>query len=131
MTTKAAAAHYERQHVAEMHGKPFAVFNPHNKPVVELPVIYGWNNGGHEGWYSACLIAEDGTGMGGHICSSDGYIPHDLGLLEGTRPDRHEKFQEHYPDGYRMQLVPRDEVMTHPGLSAAYELNQAKPVDAE
>ena len=48
------------------------------------------------------------------------------GLLEGTRPDRHEKFQEHYPDGYRMQLVPRDEVMTHPGLSAAYDLNQAK-----
>ena len=126
MTTKAAAAHYERQHVAEMHGKPFAVFNPHNKPVVELPVIYGWNNGGSPGWFSACLLAEDGTGMGGHICSSDGYIPHDLGLLEGTRPDRHEKFQEHYPDGYRMQLVPNDEVKTHPGLSAAYELNQAK-----
>jgi hypothetical protein len=51
---------------------------------------------------------------------------HDLGILEGTRPDRHETFQQHYPDGYCMDFVPRDDVMTHEGLKAAYQLNQQK-----
>jgi hypothetical protein len=49
MTTKAAAALYEAQHVYEHEGKGWAVFNPHDKPLDELPVIYGFNNGGSPG----------------------------------------------------------------------------------
>lgn len=109
----------------------FAVYNPHDKPVDELPAIYGWNNGGSPGWLHAVLLAEDGVGMGGHVCSAEGYMPHDLGLLEGSRPDRHEGFRQHYPDGYRMVWVPTSEVQTHPGLEAAYQRNQALAKSAD
>lgn len=102
----------------------YAVFNPHKKPVAELPVIYGFNNGGSPGWFSAVLIAEDGTGLGGHLCSHECYMPGDLGILEGSRPDRHETFREHYPEGYRMEFVPHGAVLAHPELTLAFERNK-------
>ncbi len=126
MTTEAAERLYQAQHLYQMEGRNVAIFNPHNKPVEDLPVIYGFNNGGSPGWYSAVLLAEDGEGLGGHACSAECYMPHDLGILEGTRPDRHEGFREHYPGGYRMEFIPADKVRTHPGLDAAYKRNQGK-----
>lgn len=131
MTTAAAERLYLAQHLLEVGGRPVAVFNPHGKPVEELPVIYGFNNGGSPGWYDAALLAEDGTYLGGHVCSHEGYMPHDLGVLEGSRPDRHEDFQKHYPDGYRMQFVGLPEAKTHPGIEAAYQLCLAKAKEAE
>jgi hypothetical protein len=128
VTTPAAANLYLAQHLSEIEGRKVAVYNPHGKPVEELPVIYGWNNGGPPGLLSAVLLAEDGTGMGGHACSAEGYMLHDLGILEGCRPDRHEGFKKHYPDGYRMEWVPTDQVLTNPGLEEAYQRNQAKAV---
>lgn len=109
----------------------YAVFNPHDKPVAELPVIYGFNNGGSAGLYSACLIAEDGTGLGGHICSHEGYMPGDLGILEGYRPDRHETFKAHYPDGYRMDFVSYADVPDHAALAEAFRLNALLAEKAE
>lgn len=125
MTDKAAEAVYLAQHLLEVEGRPVAIFNPHNKPIAELPAIYGFNNGGSPGWYSGVLLAEDGAGLGGHICSHEGYMPHDLGVIEGSRPDRHETFRAHYPDGYRMEFIPMSEVRGHVGLDAAYARNQA------
>lgn len=111
-----------------MNDDNFAVFNPHNKPTEDLPIIYGFNNGGSDrsGGYSGCLIAEDGTGMGGHFCSSEGFMYGDLGILKGHRPDRHEDFQKHYPDGYRMDFVKKSDVKNHEGLILAYQKNQEK-----
>lgn len=128
MTTPAAEKLYLAQHQAEWEGHGWAIFNPHNKPIAELPVIYGFNNGGSPGWMSACLLAEDGTGLGSHICSDEGYMEHDLGILEGSRPDRHETFRAHYPDGYRMEFISGEIVRqrNHPGLERAYTLNQAR-----
>jgi hypothetical protein len=128
MTTPAAARLYEAQHLLAWEGRGYAVFNPHSKPLGELPVIYGFNNGGSGDWWSACLLAEDGTGLGSHICSSESYMPHDLGVLEGSRPDRHDGFQKHYQDGYRMDFIGEAEVRarSHPGLELAYKLNQEK-----
>lgn len=126
MTTPAAERLYRAQHNLLMEGRGYAVFNPHDKPLSELPVIYGFNNGGSPGWYSGVLLAQDGGALGGHICSHEGYMKHDLGVLEGTRPDRHEMFREHYPDGYRMDFVPKELVQAHPGLEAAYQRNQAR-----
>jgi len=131
MTTEAAARLYEAQHLLEMEGQRVAHYNPKNKPIGELPIIYGFNNGGSPGWYSAELLAEDGTYLGGHICSSEGYMPHDLGILEGTRPDRHETFKEHYPDGYRMQFIKGSDVKMHEGLNEALKLNKIKGEEAE
>lgn len=119
MTTPAAEALYLAQHQFEYAGRKAAVFNPHGKPLSELPVIYGFNNGGQAGWLSGVLIAQDGTVLGGHCCSAEGYMPHDLGILEGTRPDRHEKFREHYPEGYMMDFVGYDDAENHAGLAAA------------
>ena len=131
MTTPAAANYYPAIHLLKMEGKPYAIFNPHNQPVESLPVIFGFNNGGRPGWYSAQLIAEDGTGMGGHLCSDEGYMLHDLGILEGSRPDRHKSFQEHYPDGYRMAFIPASEVEACEPLLNAYKLNQEKAAQAK
>lgn len=124
MTTPAAANFYLAQHLLEMEGKRYAVFNPHNKPLESLPVIFGFNNGGGSGFLHGVLLAEDGTCLGGHLCSHEGYMRHDLGILEGTRPDRHEHFRKHYPDGYRMAFVSADEVLSCEPLKRAFELNQ-------
>ena len=129
MTTQTAAKLYLAQHEFEMEGKKWAVYNPNNIALVELPIIYGFNNGGRPGNYSAVLIAEDGTGLGGHLCSSEGYMLHDLGILEGTRPDRHETFRKHYPEGYRMVFITMTKVKEHKGLDLAYERNQALAQD--
>lgn len=126
MTTKAAAAAYEAYHVATWSGRPVAVFNPHGKPPGELPVIYGFNNGGSGSFLSAVLLAQDGTPLGSHACSSEAYMPSDLGILEGSRPDRHETFREHYPGGYRMMFVPYDEVEADEGLQEAFKRHEQR-----
>jgi hypothetical protein len=131
MTTPAAANLYLAEHLLQMEGKRLAHYNPHGKPINELPVIYGFNNGGSPNWYSGVLIAEDGSGMGGHICSAEAYMHHDLGILEGTRLDRHKGFKEHYPDGYRMEFISSKDVLTHPGLELAYQRNQQKAKEAQ
>jgi hypothetical protein len=131
MTTKAAEALYEAQHVHRYEGRGWAVHNPQNRPVNELPVIYGFNNGGSPGWMSAVLIAQDGTALGGHVCSSEAYMPADLGVLEGPRPDRHETFAKHYPDGYRMEFVRYDELAGHMAINEAFRLNDAMQEPAE
>jgi len=119
MTTEAAAKLYEDQHVDALKGKGWAVHNPLSKPINELPVIYGFNNGGRQDWWDAQLIAEDGTPLGGHVCSSEGYMPYDLGVLEGARLDRHDDFKKHYPDGYRMEFVSYGDVKANEKLMAA------------
>ena len=125
MTTEAAARLYEAQHLLRWNGVPLAFFNPKERPIDELPVIYGFNNGGQSGLMHAVLIAEDGACLGSHACSSEAYMPADLGVLEGSRPDRHETFKEHYPDGYRMEFVGYDAIAGHEKLLAAFELHES------
>lgn len=103
-----------------------SIYNPKNLPVEELPTIYGFNNGGPPDWLEGVVLAEDGTYLGSHICSNESYMPLDLGVLEDTRPDLHETFRVHYPEGYRMEFVPGSEVKSHPELCAAFTKNQQK-----
>lgn len=95
------------------------VFNPNGAAVESLPIIYGFNNGGSPGFMHGQLIAEDGTALGSHLCSGEGYMLGDLGILKGTRRDRHETFRKHYPGGYRMEFVGYPEVLKHAGLVEA------------
>lgn len=122
MTTPAAARQYLAEHMAATADRGWAIYNPLKRMPDELPIIFGWNNGGSPGWYNAVLIAEDGTPLGGHLCSHEYYMEGDLGILNGSRPDRHETFRNHYPDGYRMEFVKWDD----PRLCAAINLNQEK-----
>lgn len=125
MTTEAAARLYLAQHLMEEAGKGYMTFNPLNKSVADLPVIYAFSNvkGGGEG--IAYAIAEDGTCLGSHWCSCEAYVPHDLGVLEGARSDRHEHYRAHYSEGYRMNFILAAEVDKHPGLKEAHKKNQA------
>ena len=123
MTSAEAALRYEMQHRLAMSEKGYAIYNPQDKSLDELPFIYGFNNGGSSGMLSAVLIAVDGITLGGHACSSEAYMPHDLGILEGSRLDRHKTFREHYPDGYRMEFVSYEDVANHEGLQAAFALH--------
>lgn len=125
MTTPFAASLYLAEHLAQWQGKGYACYNPHNKPLEELPVIYGFNNGGPTVWLHACAIAEDGRVLANHVCSGEGYMRHDLGIFEGARGDLHDKaYKTHYPDGYRMDFVSYDDVDGHAGLKKAFELNK-------
>lgn len=111
--------------------KDFAIHNPHNKPMEDLPFIYGFNNGGQRHFLHAQLIAEDGTPLGSHMCSSEGFMYGDLGILKKTRSDRHEDFKKHYPDGYQMDFITLDQTGSHEGLNKAFELNKQLTEDAK
>lgn len=126
MTTPAAEKLYLAQHELEWEGCKIAVYNPKDRPLFELPVIYGFNNGGSRDWYLAQLLSQDGTGLGSHLCSDEGYMRHDLGILEGSRPDRHEEFQKHYPEGYRMEFVPTRDLKSHVGFNEALKMSTMK-----
>lgn len=108
----------------------YQVFNPHEKPLDELPIIYGLNNGRFGYYYEGELISEDGTNMGSHLCSDEGYMYGDLGIYKGSRPDRHKGFMKHYPDGYRMNFVREADVSAHEGLIRAFKLNKKMTEEA-
>jgi hypothetical protein len=93
------------------------------------PKIYCFSNvvGGGDG--IALAVADDGTVLGSHWCSSEYFVPGDLGVVEGSRPDRHETYAAHYPDGYEMEFVRANDVLTHPGLCAAMKRNQEAQPD--
>jgi len=108
----------------------YEIFNPNDLPIEELPVIYGFNNGGSPNCRHGELIAEDGTGLGAHICSDESFMYGDLGILKGRRSDRHEGFKKHYPNGYRMDFVPYGDVPAHPALNEAFRLNKEKETES-
>jgi len=95
-----------------------------------LPKIFCFNNGGSIGFMSAIAIAEDGNVLGSHLCSSEGWMPIDLGVVEGTRKDRHEnQYSKHYPDGYEMEWVPTSAIEKHEALKKAFDANAALAVE--
>ena len=76
-------------------------------------------------------MADDGHVLGSHWCSSAYYVPHDLGVVKESRPDRHEEYAKHFPDGYEMEFISCSEVKSHEGLLEAFRLNQILAEKAE
>lgn len=74
----------------------------------------------------AYAMAEDGTVLGSHLCSNEYFIPQDLGVTEGSRPDRHEDYKKHYPEGYEMEFIPQRDLDSHIGVQKACRLNTAQ-----
>lgn len=126
MTTEAAANFYLAKHLLDLEGRRIAIFNPNKLPIEELPVIMAFSNSSSGGEGVAYAMAEDGTVLGSHYCSHEGYVSYDLGVLEGTREDRHEHYRLYYPNGYRMEFVSVAENLNHEKLKEAYRLNQLK-----
>lgn len=46
MTTPARTAAYLSEHLEKVADRGWSVVNPNNVPVADLPVIFGFNNGG-------------------------------------------------------------------------------------
>ena len=94
------------------------------KEVRVMNKIYCFSNvqGGGDG--IAYAMGDDGAVLGSHWCSNECYVPNDLGVLEGSRPDRHITYAEHFPNGYEMVFVPASKVLNHKGLQKAFKLNQ-------
>lgn len=108
------------EHVAACRAEKWVVYNPKQLPEVALPVIYGFNNGGDSRFLMAFALAEDGTVLGNHCCSEEWYMCQDLGVIEGCRMDRHkERYQIHYPEGYRMEFVRYADVPNNAALKSA------------
>lgn len=107
-----------------MKKKEYTIYNPNNLPIKDLPVIYGFNNGGSPGLLSGILLAEDGICLGTHICSDEMIMLKDLGILDGSSPARHNEFKHYYPNGYSMDFVSIDDIDTHKGLQGAYKKNK-------
>ena len=85
-----------------------------------MRVIYLFANAYYDdGGVAGCAIAEDGHCLAGHLSSSLALAMHDMGL---TSDGKHDEYAAHYPDGYEVEWV--DDPLTHPGLQAAYALNQ-------
>jgi hypothetical protein len=89
-----------------------------------LPKIYCfWHS--PEGFpASAYALAEDGVCLVEGFCHSEPEAYYRLGLTTDlqTEPDR--AYAKKYPLGYTLEWVPRTQLGTHPGLVAAYHLNQ-------
>lgn len=82
--------------------------------------IYGFNNGGSPGWMVAAAIGEDGVFLASHVCSSEGFMPHDLGVTSNWK---HEIYDKHFGAGkWEIEFIPYSEVENHEGLQSALKL---------
>ena len=91
------------------------------------PKIYAFSAcGGGDG--SAVALAEDGTCVGAHWCSNEGWIPHDLGV---TSDWHHEDYEAHYPQGFEVIFVAHDDIDGHPALQKVIALNKAMSVSEQ
>jgi len=97
------------------------IYNPNGVDVSELPRIFGFNNGENDYGAVGQLVAESGHGLGGHLCSDEGYMSGDLGCDEGSNPYRDKDFKEHYPDGYVVEFVPTEGREMHVGFFMAVQ----------
>lgn len=59
----------------------YEIYNPHNRPIEDLPIIYGFNDGGSRDWWIGQVIAENGCVLGSHLCGSEDYMYTDLGII--------------------------------------------------
>lgn len=91
----------------------------------QKPKIYVFSAHEDGGEGPCYALAQDGTVLGSHWCSSEFYASHDLGVTEGSRPDRHKNYEAHYPNGYEMEFVSAAQYASHQGLQKAVLLNKA------
>lgn len=69
-------------------------------------------------------VSEDGVGLGGHLCSCEGWVRHDMGF--GDSKWHHEDYIKHYPNGFELVYVEQKDIDTHEGLQKAFELNKQR-----
>jgi hypothetical protein len=90
--------------------------------------IFVFVNGGAPGFLNVMSIGDDGQVCANHICSHEGFIPHDMGF---TSDWKHDHYNRYYPDGWELEFVPTSQVSarSHEGLESAYAKNQIKAAE--
>ena len=96
-----------------------------------LPKIYCFMSSMSDIGGIAYAIAEDGNVLGSHFCGGEWFVEQDLGVTKDTRPDKHETYKKHYPNGYEMVFVQMEDIEAHKGLQNAFKLNQELAKQAE
>lgn len=75
----------------------------------------------------AVAVADDGHCLAWHICSSESFMPFDLGIV-GER--KHENYNRHFGEGnWKLEWIA--DVPSHEGLQKAFKLNKALAKEAE
>jgi len=87
------------------------------------PTIFVFCNSCAPQWHGAVALAEDGTGLTGHVCSEHGWIGHDMGFSSDWK---HDVYNKHYPDGWSLEYVEVDDIPGHERLQKAFELNKQR-----
>ena len=85
--------------------------------------IYGFNNGGSPQFLHAVAIGEDGAFLTSHICTSELFMLHDLGIKGSDW--KHDIYDKHFGEGnWEIEWVATDQLKTHEGLNKAIKLNK-------
>jgi hypothetical protein len=101
------------------------------------PKIYVFCNqkgcDGRGDWHNGIAIAEDGTGLAGHVSSNHYFLRSDLGDGQlGYDGFRREEYGKHYPDGYEVMFLEGDEITrVVSALPKPLEVSDGKPVEAK
>lgn len=85
----------------------------------EKPKIYLFHNSTRGGLYCGLAMAEDGTVLGHHASSTLNWMIDDLAGKE-------KEFEAHYPAGYALHYVSREDVPTHAALQEAFRLDDMR-----
>lgn len=70
-------------------------------------------------------LAEDGVCLASHLSSDKYFSMHDMGLHSDWK---HDKYREHYPDGFELEWVEESNLDSHKGWKEAFRLNTLKSV---
>lgn len=138
-------------------GRQHSYASKHLQHVPEaLPRIYVFDNTNQHEWHHGIAIAEDGVCVAQHCSSTLWFCMTDMGMPidataavvnEHARDDdttqdyrefkvtpfsyfKHDLYKKHYPNGYILEWIPRDQIESHEGLTAAYKKNQELPEPA-
>jgi hypothetical protein len=97
------------------------------------PKIYVFCNSCQHKWHGGIAMAEDGNVLAQHLSSNHTFVQMDLGVISGSHwRTQHEKYDEHYPDGWEIvYLEGAEEITNHHGLQEAFRLNQLLAAEAE
>jgi len=92
---------------------------PKQLPPEDMDKIFCFLNQRTDGEGIAVALAADGVALANHYCSCQLYVQQDLGMVNGSREDLHERYKNHYPYGYAMEFVPVEDIPNHKELQEA------------
>ena len=73
-------------------------------------------------------LSEDGKVLGSHFSSNINFAKHDMGLIPNWK---HDRYNEHFPDGFLLEWVDREFFKTHEGFANACKIYNEQSKDTK